>query len=134
MNIASHNSPEKNKPRILFVDDDLKILNALRRILHPETCKWDMTFMASPKQALNLAAKKHFDLVVSDFSMPDINGTELISMILQLHPNTPCLLLTGQDDKPLSTTIPCITKPCGSETLCRKLTAVLNQRKSKQEK
>lgn len=112
-------------PRILFVDDEINLLNSLRRILRAQRVGWDMTFISDPEEAVDLAAGTHFDVIVSDLRMPGLSGIEMIaSMRARAAENTEYILLTGDAD--LTSAIDAInktgifrflTKPCAYEQL-----------------
>lgn len=75
---------EPPKPRVLFVDDDQAILRAYKRAFHR---KYDVTFASGGKEALAILSENaNFDLIVSDFLMPDKNGMELYVQTCKEHP------------------------------------------------
>ena len=65
--------------RILIVDDDQSILNSYQRILRKTP--WEIVFVNSGEQALELMEERQFDLVVTDIKMPGIHGVELVGRI-----------------------------------------------------
>jgi DNA-binding NarL/FixJ family response regulator len=81
--------------RILFVDDEHKVLDALKRQLRPRRTAWDMTFIDCPKAALRQCRKAAPDLVVLDLQMPGMTGIELAKAIHEALPQTVCIMLTG---------------------------------------
>lgn len=86
--------------RILFVDDEPKILNGLRRIILESDQDWDAEFVTSGKAALECLSQSEFDVVVSDMRMPSMDGAELLQRVQSLHPNIVRIVLTGQADEP----------------------------------
>ena len=61
--------------RIIFVDDDENVGQAMRRMLRHMRNEWDMAFAASGEEALELMAQSEpFDIVVSDMQMPGMDG------------------------------------------------------------
>ena len=110
-------SYNESKKRILFVDDEMLVLNGLKRMLYPMRNKWDMEFAASGKQALVLMKQDPFDIVVSDMLMPEIDGPKLLNTIKKYWPETIRFILSGHcDKKMILETIDSIdhflTKPC----------------------
>jgi len=82
----------KNR-RILLVDDDEVLLSCLKRMLERQ---FDVDIAAGPDQALeSVTARGPYAVVVSDMHMPRMPGTELLSRIKQVCPDTVGLLLSG---------------------------------------
>ena len=81
------------KKRILLVDDEPEILQTLRIILAAEGYSVETAW--SSKEALALATLERFDLVVTDFNMPEMKGDELALRIKEQRPATPVVMLTG---------------------------------------
>ncbi len=88
-------APEPRRPRVLFVDDDERILNALRSLARPE---YEVTTAADGEQALEALQGGTFDVVVSDQRMPKMTGVELLRRVRDTAPETVRLLLTGYSD------------------------------------
>jgi len=80
------------KPSILVVDDEPGMLRAVERILVPD---FDVTTIASPLEALELAKSLKPDLVICDISMPKLDGFELMTRLKQQRPETDVILMTG---------------------------------------
>lgn len=87
--------------RVLFVDDEQLILNALRRTLRNEG--FELFFTTDPLSAPRMIAEERIDVIVSDHMMPDMSGVELLALVRSLHRNVTRLMMTGQAD--LSATI-----------------------------
>ncbi len=83
------------KGRILLVDDEASIVEWSRKLLLKLGYQVDST-TESP-EALTIFNKKpqDYDLVISDMTMPGINGLELSKHILKLRPDIPILICTG---------------------------------------
>lgn len=108
--------------RILFVDDDLNVLQGLQRILHPMREEWDLTFAESATKGLELMEQSTFDVVVSDMRMPGMNGAALLQEVMQRYPSTIRLVLSGHSDwdvvaQCLGVAHQYISKPCDPEQL-----------------
>lgn len=87
------------KISVLFVDDEMKVLMGLRRMLHSTRDKWECTFANSGREALKFLSMSKFDVVVSDMRMPNMDGAELLGKVKELHPNTIRIVLSGQCDR-----------------------------------
>jgi len=83
------------KRRILFVDDNIKVLEALRNRLRRRRRLWDMVFVEDGSKALDACAEQPFDVVVADMRMPAMNGVELLGEVMRLYPATARIMLTG---------------------------------------
>lgn len=82
--------------RLLLVDDEPGVLNALRRVFRQES--YEVVTAASGPEALGLLREEPFHVVISDFMMPVMNGGELLRQVRQLRPETIRIMLTGHAD------------------------------------
>ncbi len=83
--------------RILFVDDEVNILRALRRLFRRQP--WQQTFATSGGEALALwDAQGPFDVVVSDQRMPTMTGAELMREVRARYPDSVRIILSGYAD------------------------------------
>ena len=83
-------------PRILLVDDEPNLLDALRRQLRRE---FSIETAGSGAEGLNvLRDKGPFVVVVSDFRMPGMDGATFLAAARGAAPDTTRVLLTGQAD------------------------------------
>ncbi len=108
--------------RILFVDDDVNVLNAMRRSLRSMRAEWEVDFCSSGAEALELLDHSPSDVVVSDMHMPGMDGWQLLAEIRNRHPQTVRFLLSGHADpasimRSVGTTHQYLAKPCDSEVL-----------------
>ncbi len=87
----------RTEPRlkILFVDDEERILNSLRALFRRQ---YDVTVTVDGYHALELLKREHFHLLVSDQRMPAMLGVDLLQQARSLSPNTVRILLTGFAD------------------------------------
>lgn len=84
-------------PRLLFVDDEQNIIAALRRLMRREG--YDISSANSGDEALELLKNSEpFDLIVSDFRMPGMTGTELLSEVHKRYPDTIRIILSGYSE------------------------------------
>jgi len=108
--------------RILFVDDEAKLLGGLRRMLHGMRDEWQMEFVENGPDALQRLAQQPFDVVVSDMRMPGMDGSELLWQVRERCPGTVRIVLSGQCDrrevlKAVGPAHQFLTKPCDSSAL-----------------
>ncbi|MBN1610293.1 MAG: HDOD domain-containing protein [Polyangiaceae bacterium] len=108
--------------RILFVDDEPKILDGLRTLLRRRRREWDMAFVGGGKEALAAFEQQPFDVIVSDMRMPEMDGATLLKEIRRRYPHAVRIVLTGHTEVETALrTIPIahqfLTKPCDAEVL-----------------
>jgi two-component system, NtrC family, response regulator PilR len=84
---------KRDNASILVVDDDLSLLQSLKEILENEG--YDVTTAADGEQGLLRIKEQAFDLVLSDLSLPGLNGMELLKYVKREHPACPCIIITG---------------------------------------
>lgn len=82
-------------PAVLAVEDDPIGITVLRHVLQRRLKNVDC--VASGREALEAVARKHYDLVLMDLQMPDINGLEAATRIRQMsgYKDVPILALTA---------------------------------------
>jgi putative nucleotidyltransferase with HDIG domain len=108
--------------RIVFVDDEVNVLQAIRRTLHNMRNEWDMGFVSSGAAALEMLAKSPADVILSDMRMPGMDGWQLLAEVKALYPQTVRLLLSGHAEtssimRAVGTAHQYLAKPCESATL-----------------
>jgi HD-like signal output (HDOD) protein len=118
------------RPRAVFVDDDDVLLRGLRRLLCRKLPDWDLAFMPSGPAALDELARAPADVVISDLSMPEMDGATFLRRVQADHPATARLLMTGHADPSLlgDTTQSChqwFAKPTEPEVLTETLERVI---------
>ncbi len=78
---------------ILFVDDEPLLQNLFERLFTRNGMQ--VTSCSSAIKAMDLLKEEQFDLVVTDFVMPDMDGLELLSHIRQEYPSTRVIMITA---------------------------------------
>jgi HD-like signal output (HDOD) protein/ActR/RegA family two-component response regulator len=84
--------------RILFVDDELPILEGLQLRLRPLQVKWEMTFVDSGERALAALDRLSYDVIVTDMRMPGMDGAELLRLVRELRPEIVRIVLSGYSE------------------------------------
>ena len=110
------------KARALFVDDEPRILDGLRRSLRGKRGEWEMTFVSEGVEALKLLAESPYDVVVSDMRMPGMDGAELLTNVSQRHPEVARVVLSGHIEPEAAIQVAVaghrfLTKPSDAESL-----------------
>ncbi|MDD4178331.1 MAG: response regulator, partial [Bacteroidales bacterium] len=81
------------KKSILIIDDDHYIINLLENYLEREGYK--IFTLGKGKPALQLMREETIDLVLCDIRLPDIDGTELLTLIKHASPDIPVIMMTA---------------------------------------
>lgn len=90
----------EERVRILFVDDEELVLNALRRTL--KTVSWQVSFTNDPERALKLVEAGEVDVVVSDHAMPGLTGIDFLAVLRRTQEHVVRMMMTGHADRELA--------------------------------
>ena len=115
--------------RILILDDEPAVLNALRRTLRAAFAQEDVVIEVfdEPEAAVLRAGEQDFDVVISDYRMPGLNGAEATGAVLAAAPETKVICLTASvtseeiDEVLAAGAIACMTKDGDFDLLVRKV-------------
>jgi len=83
------------KARVLFVDDEKRVLNSMRGMFRRD---FDLFLATEGTTALKIAAETPIDVIVADQRMPGMTGIEVLGKVKEMSPNTIRILLTGYAD------------------------------------
>lgn len=108
--------------RILFVDDEPRVLAGIRRMALPMRGKWEVLLAESAAESLELLDREPVDVVVSDIRMPVMDGATLLAEVKRRHPAVVRIVLSGQSDldsvlRSVSSTHQYLTKPVDATSL-----------------
>ncbi|MFC1964159.1 ATP-binding protein [Chloroflexota bacterium] len=78
---------------ILVVDDEVDFLAVIKKILQMKG--YDAATATSAEEAVSCARERSYNVAILDISLPDTDGTELISTLLEIHPDLIVIMLTG---------------------------------------
>jgi signal transduction histidine kinase len=81
---------------VIVVDDELNILNSLRRLFKDEN--YGVFTTSDSAEALKCLNDNKVKVFISDQRMPNINGVDLLKQVKDAHPNTMRILFTGYTD------------------------------------
>jgi DNA-binding NtrC family response regulator len=87
--------------RILVVDDDLSICKALQLGLSSKEVEVDVA--DSGKSGVELGSRKHYDVIIADMVLPEVDGLDLIKRIRSRSPRIVSILITGSPETNLLT-------------------------------
>jgi CheY-like chemotaxis protein len=124
----------------MLVDDELYMLSALQRLLRVFPCRYgettypiELTLFNTPLAALDQARHKKFDLVITDYRMPDMNGIDFLTALRQIQPAMKRILLTSAILPAVIETPPVdagidryLAKPCDEATLLGTIAELLH--------
>ena len=82
-------------PKVLVVDDDIKLLKMLKRTLVFENL--DVFTATNGREALEVVQQEAPDLLIVDWMMPEMDGLELIQHLRDANNRMPILMLTARD-------------------------------------
>lgn len=120
------------KPSILFVDDEANILRGLRRELRKQRAQWEMDFVPSGEEAIDVLKHRDFDILVTDMLMPGVDGAELLSWVSFNKPGIVRFILSGEADPKLTyqtvgRSHRFFSKPCEGARLISALKSVVGE-------
>lgn len=84
-----------DKMQLLIVDDDKFIRSVLSEMLKSQG--YDVVSVGDGIEALIILGRQHFDFIISDITMPNLDGIKLLEMLKQKGIETPVLFLTGRE-------------------------------------
>ena len=82
--------------QVLLVDDEKSVLESVSRALHTHQENIELVMTNLSKEAITLLASKQFDIMISDITMPDMDGYDLMRHVQQNHPEVIRVLFTGK--------------------------------------
>src|SRR5687767_2193110 len=109
------------RPRLLFVDDEQRVLNSMRIMFRRQ---FELFLASHGAEALDIVRDKDIDVIVADHRMPKMTGVEVLSKVRAMSPRTVRILLTGYADLDAvegsindSEVFRFLTKPCAPQQL-----------------
>lgn len=122
----------ETKEKVLFVDDEPNLLANFRRLLRRQ---FDVHTADSGRQALEMIVNNGpFTVIVSDLSMPGMDGIQLLARAGEIAPDTVRILLTGQASIDVAieavntgSVFRFLTKPCQQDVLSQSIAAGIGQ-------
>ena len=99
-NVSDNGNNNGSTPTILLVDDEEMVLNSIKSFFAIES-DYRVEAYTSPIEALEdiVGRLKHFDLVISDYLMPEMDGITFLAKVKEKRSLVPRILLTGYADK-----------------------------------
>ena len=124
------------KIKILLVDDEYSILKSMQKDFEHEG--YEVMTASCAETALQVNQHQQFDLIITDLSMPGMDGIKLLSEIKKLNPDIGSIILTGYGD--MDSAIEALRlgaddyllKPCDTEELQLRTSRCLKNREAHQ--
>ncbi len=119
---------------ILFVDDEIRIIRGIKRMMFDMQSDWEMFFVTSGQEALEIFEREKIDVIVSDMRMPGMDGGELLSKIMDISPETIRIILSGFSEqeatlRTVKVAQQFISKPANGEILVSTVQRALDLRR-----
>ncbi len=83
--------------RLMLVDDEENILRALQRAFRNQK-DWEIEVYSDVMEALRRAQTTNFDLFLSDYRMPEMDGVQFLTEVKNLQPEAMRLILSGHTE------------------------------------
>ena len=92
---STHGTAPVNKPRLLLVDDEERILRSLAMLFRAQ---YELRMTTDAFEALRIVEQEQIHVIVSDQKMPIMRGADLLKQVKEKSPHTMRLLLTGYSE------------------------------------
>ncbi|VAX26585.1 hypothetical protein MNBD_NITROSPIRAE02-1307 [hydrothermal vent metagenome] len=79
--------------RVLVIDDEAIVRISCQRVLTPEG--YEVVATSRGDEAIKLLENEHFDVVLTDLKMPDMDGIEVLKTIKERWPDIQVIIITG---------------------------------------
>jgi len=87
-----------SRKRVLLVDDEQGVRIAVKLLLEA-LFDYNITEASNGREAFKIFSREKFDLVITDYSMPDMKGSQLALEIRKVVPKQPILMITAFADQ-----------------------------------
>jgi PAS domain S-box-containing protein len=100
-------SSQQSPLTILHVDDDPSLTSLVKTFLERDASPLECSVQTEtdPADALDRIRAESFDVVISDYNMPELNGIELLTAIREEYPELPVLLFSGEETEDIAAEI-----------------------------
>jgi HD-like signal output (HDOD) protein/ActR/RegA family two-component response regulator len=110
--------------RVLFVDDEPRVLEAIERLFFDLDVDWEALFASTAARALELVASERIDVIVCDMRLPGQDSATLLNQVCNADPRIVRIVLSGQTDEASALRVlpvahQFLAKPCDPATLRR---------------
>lgn len=118
---------------LLFVDDEKNVRESISRILRRRAPHWKPILSACVRDAISVARQTRVDLIVTDMSMPEASGLDLLRRASEYDElrSVPIVMLTGESDESLKRqaldlgALDLLNKPINADDLIARISSAL---------
>jgi len=119
-----------SKPTALVIDDEPMVRHLVRRILEPDVC--GVVEVEDGEAALELLGRRRqaIDVVLTDLSMPGIDGFDVVEVLTLHHPDLPVACMSGYVSPPNASrrlAVPFLKKPFTTDALLAVVVPLIEQ-------
>lgn len=124
--------------KLLIIDDEVEICQLLDRFLTRKGFEVDTAY--NGKDGLQKHRKNSYDLIITDFRLPDISGLDLLKQAKEIHPGIQVIIITGYSDIRMAVEVikygayDYVTKPLYPEELLHLIEDAVKSEKTEREK
>lgn len=87
---------EMSKRRVLLIDDEPAIIHTIRLLMMADG--FEVQTAWSSREAVAILQNEYFDLVITDFNLPEMKGDELALLVKQRYPDSIVIMISGSAD------------------------------------
>ncbi len=84
---------EKERKRILVVDEEVNVCKSIRHVLLRESYEVDMAL--SEQEALSIESQRSYDVIIVDLMMPGMGGLDLLRLLMSSYPSAKIIVIAG---------------------------------------
>ncbi len=93
--ISTPDNQTGDKPKVLFVDDEKRVLNSMRALFRRD---YELHLTTDGEEAIRIAEAEVVDVIIADQRMPGLSGVEVLGEVRHRVPSAVRILLTGYAD------------------------------------
>ncbi|TFG34661.1 response regulator [Candidatus Thorarchaeota archaeon] len=90
------------KTRVLLVDDDPELLDITRILMQQSESELELVTLESTKDVLDKIEREEFDIIISDYLMPDSTGLDLLEVLREEKNEVSFIIWTGHSSEEIA--------------------------------